>query len=401
MRAIFNSVGSNYSYGFALKAFFSRSRANNQTKLIDFLQSRYSGEAHLFYKGREAIQAALVIADLPKNTKVLITGYTCYAVYKAVVDADCVPVFVDIAPKQLNFNGDTLTKALKKHSDAKVVILQNTLGYPSDIATIQKIVKANKLLVIEDLAHCIGMKYADGKEAGTIGDFTALSFSQDKVVDGISGGALVVRNEAHKSKFNHKIAYTKLPHKQQIRDRIYPLLTVKIRALYPFGLGKPLHALCKKLHLLAKPVDGIFGVYRELPDWYAGLIHDRFQDLINTTEHRTTIGKIYEREISKRYQMTSTYGVPTMLRFPMLVKDRDALFAYFKKSNVFITDIWYETPIAPVRYLKKTTYKNGECPEADQVAELMVNLPIHTNVREADAEMIARKVNTWLSSAEK
>lgn len=398
-KAIFNSVGSNYTLRSARRALFARNNDIKYDQLVELLASRYGGETHLFYKGREAIQAALVVADLPKNTKVLITGYTCYAVYKAVIDADCIPVFVNIATSELNFSAETLQKALTKNPDATVVIIQNTLGYPTEIKGVQAIAKKNGLLLIEDLAHCIGMQYSDGDEAGTIGDFVTLSFSQDKVIDGVSGGALVVRNKAFKNRAQHMIAYSKLPRMQQLRDRIYPLLTVKIRTLYPYGLGKPLHALCKKLHLLAKPVDGIFGVYRELAPWYAGLAYDQYTNLEQIAEHRALIGKVYSKVIPKNYQVSSSHGNAIFLRFPLLIENRETLFTYLKKSNIFITDIWYETPIAPARYLSKTIYKDGICPAADKVAKQMVNLPTHINVSEADAMMIAGKVLEWLSQA--
>jgi dTDP-4-amino-4,6-dideoxygalactose transaminase len=360
------------------------------------LEQKYDGEAHLFYKGREAIQAALLSAQLPAGTEVLITGYTCYAVYKAVVDAGHVPVFVDIAHNQLNITPKTVAAALKDHPAAKVLVLQNTLGYPSDLLGLQKLAVKHKLIVIEDLAHCIGMNYEDGTEAGTIGDFTALSFSQDKVVDGISGGALVVRNKAYKNKLTDTLRYTKLPHKQQLRDRIYPLLTVKIRAAYTIKIGKIFHAACKKLHLLAKPVDGVFGVYRSLPSWYCSLIVDQFAQLNKLAQHRLKIAAIYQAGFSKKIRFNSPHGTPIFLRFPLRIDDRDALFAHLKHSNIYITDVWYETPIAPARYLAKTPYKKGDCAESDTVASTMVNLPTHQAISEDDAHRIVERIQAWL-----
>jgi len=58
----------------------------------------------------------------------------------------------------------------------------------------------NKIVLIEDLAIQLVL-FIPKKEAGTVGDFTILSFSQDKVIDGISGGALIVRNTL----YNHKV----------------------------------------------------------------------------------------------------------------------------------------------------------------------------------------------------
>ena len=41
------------------------------------------------------------------------------------------------------------------------------------------ICKEKDIVLIEDLAHCVGAKYLNGKEAGNVGDLVVLSFSQD------------------------------------------------------------------------------------------------------------------------------------------------------------------------------------------------------------------------------
>ena len=118
-KAIFNSVGSNYNAQFALKTLFAGFGSHHRAALETHLTERYGGETHLFYKGREAIQATLVIAQLPENSKVLITGYTCFAVYQAVIDAGHEPVFVDIAEGEMNYSADTLKKSAKEPSPGK------------------------------------------------------------------------------------------------------------------------------------------------------------------------------------------------------------------------------------------------------------------------------------------
>ena len=401
MRSVFNSLGSNYSLAFALRSLIQTGGSSKSTSLTKYLESRYHGQAHLFYKGREAIQAALMLAKLGKGSKVLITGYTCYAVYRAVVDAGCEPVFVDLAPGSINFDSDTILTSLKKHKNVRALIMQNTLGFASDIESIKKISDDNKLVLIEDLAHCIGMKYSDGSEAGTVGDYVALSFSQDKVVDGISGGALIVRTK-NGNDFDKTITYTKLPATQQLRDRIYPALTVKIRFLYNLKIGKLIHVFAKKLHLLSRPVDGVFGEYRQLPGWYAALIHRQFLLLDKSQAHRSQICEIYSNTITKTVQAGDKVKNSPHLRFPILIpKNRNDFIVSLKKKNIHISDIWYESPIAPLRYLGQTNYQQNECPVSEKMAEQMINLPTHTGISIKTAKIIAQEVNLWLSQAEK
>ena len=184
---IFNSLGSNYNFGFVLKALFSKGGKD----LKAFLEKKYYGKATILYKGREAIELAL--KDLPKTSFVAINGFTCFAVYGAIKKAGMQVEYLDIEKGDLNFSAKTLDQKLRNNPKIKAVIIQNTLGYPCDIENISKICKEKKIILIEDLAHSIGARYENGEEAGMIGDFVVLSFSQDKMIDSVSGGALIER----------------------------------------------------------------------------------------------------------------------------------------------------------------------------------------------------------------
>src|SRR2546428_552227 len=80
--------------------------------------------------------------------------------------------------------------------------IQNTLGYPCNIEEVKLICEQKKITLIEDLAHSIGTTYNNGVESGTMGDMTILSFSQDKIIDGISGGALITNHKIEKNFLN-------------------------------------------------------------------------------------------------------------------------------------------------------------------------------------------------------
>lgn len=186
--SIFNSLGSNYDFNFVLKTLFAR---GEDSKLKSFLENKYPGKATLLYKGREAIELGLKSLNLPKGSFVAINGFTCFAVYDAIKKAGLNVEYLDIEKGDLNFSPESLQAALTKDSKIKAVIIQNTLGFPCDIDNISKICQENKLILIEDLAHSIGTRYENGQEAGTVGDMVILSFSQDKMIDAVSGGALI------------------------------------------------------------------------------------------------------------------------------------------------------------------------------------------------------------------
>jgi len=339
------------------------------------------------------------MVNKPGEYTVGICGFTCFAVYEAIVKEGYKVEYLDIEKKSLNFSLDTLKSAVKNDPKLKIVLIQNTLGYPCDIESILKVCKENNIVLIEDLAHSIGTKYLNGKEGGTVGDFTMLSFSQDKVIDKVSGGALIVRNNQFEIS-NFK--FQKISFAQKLRDKFYPLITYKIRKTYDLGLGKVLHKISKLTNILSKPMDYIDqDNLHHLPTEYAKDIYRQFLLIDTNLFHRKRIAEIYNDTLDKKVlpsKIINTIKNSTNLRFPIFVERRENLINSLKDSNIFVSDIWYDVPIGPRKYLNKTSYKKGSCPNSEITAERLLNLPTHKNVSDENAKYIADKINLWLKS---
>lgn len=403
--SIFNSLGSNYDFRFVLNSLFVTNDDKYHNQLINFLENKYRGKAVLVYKGREALRLALKLirdsgpsnsagrqARMTSSSVVAICGFTCFAVYDAIVKERYKVEYLDIEKDSLNFSFETLKKHVEKNPQIKIVVIQNTLGNPCDIEKISAFCKEKKIILIEDLAHSIGAIYENKREAGTVGDFTVLSFSQDKVVDGVSGGAVVVRNDQYQIS---NIKYQKVDKNKQIIDRLYPLFTFLIRKTYKFGVGKAVHLILKNLRLLSNPMNDSKNIYG-LPNWYCSLIFKQFKSLEEDIVHRKRIAKIYFEKLDKKI-LGFDFDIEKSvnLRSPILVENRGGLIKSLKDNNIFVSDIWYDAPIAPKKYLHKTNYKN-ECHESEKISSQILNLPTHKNVSEKDAEYISKKINQWI-----
>lgn len=392
--AIFNSLGSNYDLNFVLQSLFIRENKSDKEELERFLQKKYEGKkTYLVYKGREAISLALDLAKLPKGSYVAINGFTCFAVYEAIKNALLEVEYLDIGKDDLNFGPATLEKRLRQNPKIKSVIIQNTLGYPSQAKEILELCRKNNLILIEDLAHSIGTNYSSD-EAGTVGDFTVLSFSQDKVIDSISGGALIVRNSKYIKA--RKIDISPTP----AIPSLYPLFTYIIRTTYSIGLGKIFHYMFKKLSLLSDPMQKLStGKIHGLANRLAKLALIQFNNLNLQLEHRKKIAKIYKETLPSTIQnlyASNSIINSSNLRFPILVKDRQNLIKHLSDEGIYISDIWYDAPIAPKKYTALTDYKN-QCPNSEKVSSEILNLPTHINISEADAVKISQQINKWLN----
>lgn len=381
---IFNSLGSNYDFNYVLKSFYGRAESDAQKKLINLLQQRYTGKAILFYKGREALTAGLKELNLPEDSRVAINGFTCVAVFNSIRKAGLEPLCLDLEKNSnLNFSPESLEKALKANNNIKAVVVQNTFGYPCDIEKIESLCHKHNFVLIEDLAHCVGTKYADGREAGTVGDIVILSFSQDKIIDAVSGGALIIRNK------KYKIDDRMIDHTARLsglwKDKLYPELTYKIRKFYGIGLGKPYHFVLRRLGCMTNLMNEAFYEMYSLPNWHCTMALYQFSKLDKQLIHRKQIAGIYTENLPREILSPSVAGqisLSSNLRFPIFTKNRDDLVTHLQHHKIFISDTWY-VDVAP------------ESTEAVDVSKIIVNLPTHINVKEKDARKICILINQW------
>lgn len=346
---------------------FSVGTRKHQHLLRQHLAQRYQSDlAHtaLYGTGRSALAAALK-ATIPKNSKVVITALTCYAVVQAVKAAGCVPIFADIDAQHLHYGKKELRRVLTRHPDVKAIIIQNNLGYPVDIVAIERIAKERGLVIIEDLAHSAGIKYPDGREAGNVGSATVLSFGKGKKIDTVTGGALIIRDST--------LPATKQPTRRpnlawRLRIRFYPLLAATVRGLSHFNLhgknlGRGYLALLLKLHWVEKSADAPLNLSIRPTYWQCRLALRQAQQLQNKP-----------------------------LRQFFLVEDRVKVLAELAKQGYIMNDTWYDTPVAPERYYQKVRFPEDECPNAVAITQQIVNLPTHYSEAElAPAKKIIAK----------
>ena len=342
--------------------------------LTRFLSRKYKGEAMLCKNGRSALALALK-AYFEPGDEILINGFTCYAVYEAVKAAGLKPVFVDIDRESLNFTAELAADAMTGRLDVvrdngseiaseprndgrersgprdersriRGIIIQNTLGNPVDIKAIEAFAREHDLTIIEDLAHCAGVRYSDKREAGTVGAATVLSFGKDKSIDTVSGGALILRDPC-----KHEIKAPSLHPKasDHLRARFYPMFGAMSRGLTYIGLGGALMRCLVQIHWVEKSADNKLDLKRRPSKFEARLALKQLQELRKN-------------------------GEPVLREF-YYVHDRDKVLKELQKEGYYFGGFWYEKPVSPSRYYQKVHFPESECPNAVYVAGHIVNLP--------------------------
>lgn len=376
----FLGMSAGYSTSEVWRHTFAMGRQKDCDKLASYLDKKYSGETFLCKNGRSALALALKAYFNPGDA-VIVNGFTCYAVYEAVVSAGLVPIFADISNTNLNYDVSDLTSLVKREESSsqkgskgpiRGIIVQNSLGYAVDIEEIETFAKKHNLVIIEDLAHCYGMKYADGREAGTVGVACALSFGKDKSIDTVSGGAVVLRGAPL-----HKIeAPSKTPKcSDHLRARFYPMLATICRGLMGIHLGGALMRGLVKIHWAERSADNRLDLQCKISKFEAKLALLQLQD-------------------SKR-------GKKMPLRRFCFVTDRDKVLQELQRAGYYFGGFWYEKPVSPTRYYSKVHFPEVECPKAVWVSKHIINLPTYYPKQLLDsAYKIIRQYEIDLSEAD-
>jgi len=150
-------------------------------------------KAFLTHSGTAALEMAALIADIQPGDEIIMPSYTFVTTASAFVMRGAIPVFVDIRNDNLNLDENLIEQAITPKTKAIVVV--HYAGFCCEMRSILEIAKKHNLLVIEDAAHALGSEY-HGKQAGSFGHLSALSFHETKNVISGEGGALLVNDES-------------------------------------------------------------------------------------------------------------------------------------------------------------------------------------------------------------
>lgn len=392
MTAVFNSLGSNYSTSFVTKAIqcLVGNRSSETQEKIKANLERHTGqswtECILTYKGRHAMTLALEQLLKPGDL-VVIQGFTCWAVEEAVLTAGMKPVFVDIATQTLNPSVTTLEKVYKQFPQIKAVIIQHTFGFAAPIEAIKSWADKKKIILIEDLAHSVGTKTDKKQLVGTFGQAAALSFGRDKIIDSISGGALLTDQPVD-------LTDQSVSSLSKSKDLIYPLVTWIIRNTYSLGIGKGIHFLTKRVGLMGSPIANSAPNPLPLPPAYWSLLSTSLEDLEATLVHRRKIASIYQEKLKPTLRIDEfDLDLSSCLRYPIKIKQKQALLEDLKSHQIYLSDTWFKEPVEKGHLLVSSSYQPGVCPEAEKLSQVIFNLPTHIQITPPKAEEIVSIVN--------
>ena len=143
--------------------------------------------------GTAALEIAIKALGIKKDDEVLIPNFTIISNALAVIKQQAKPVLIDCSADNWNIKIEDIEKKINKKT--KAIIITHIYSFANDMDKILKICKKKKILIIEDAAEVLGLKYKN-KKCGSFGDVSTFSFYANKQITTGEGGMISVNNEA-------------------------------------------------------------------------------------------------------------------------------------------------------------------------------------------------------------
>lgn len=361
------------------------------------------GHAITFRAARMGLSAILRAAGLKHGDEVLITGFTCVVVPNAAIFQGIRPVYVDIDPATYNMRPDDLRRKITPRTRA--IIIQSSFGMPADLDTLMAIAREHDLFVIEDNALSMGARY-HGHLLGTIGDAAIFSSEQTKSISTAKGGFAYTRRADIAEAVREQQQQASWPDATLIRRELgYMANLALIQGPRLYHMKLPDYYL-RRLGLIylsewqdrewtcVEPTDYM----QRLPNSHARVGQSQLRQLPRLMARRAHLSAFYREHLEPMgYRMPRVLPdcEPSIVTFPLLVRDREHLRAWLRERRIQLGD-WFQAPVHPKRVDPELAfYEAGSCPDAERVCAHVVNLPTHVRMNDADAHRLVDNLKIY------
>ncbi len=302
--------------------------------------------------GTDALHLALLAADLPPGSGVVVPANTFVATAEAVTAAGLSCRFVDVAPDTGLIDRDALEEAAGETVSA--IIPVHLYGRVVDMEAVMAFAAERGLFVLEDSAQAHGARRGD-RHAGTFGDAGCFSFYPGKNLGAFGDAGAVITNDRK--------------------------LAESIRMLRDHGRGE------------GRDHHAVVGFNSRLDGLQARILTVKLAHLDRWTAERRRVAGIYRRRLDAAVldwvgPGAQEAGTEAHHLFPILVDDRDALAASLGERGV-ATGVHYRCTVPSTPAYGGMT---GCFPNAERRAARQLSLPIHPYLSDADAAFVAALV---------
>jgi len=335
--------------------------------------------------GSVALRLALIASGVKPGDEVIIPPYTFIATASIILEANCVPVFVDIEPDTYNIDPVEIEKAITDKT--KAIIPVHFAGLSCNMNVIMKIAEKYDLTVIEDACHAHGGEY-QGKKLGSIGHVGCFSFQSSKNLTSGEGG-MAITNDDHLYKMMNSLRNVGRIEGGQWYEHHYLGCNYRLTQLQASLLHEQLKRLDDQTRLRDKngrylsellgKIDGITPLERDLGE----TLHTYHIYIFKYD--KSQFNDLSKRDFS---EMLAAEGVPCFMGYPEPLYKQPL----FQEKNFMC----YAIP-------EEVSYKDVHCPETEKACYedavwILQNIMLGTRKDMVDIAAAIRKIQEAVNS---
>ena len=328
--------------------------------VCDYTGAKY---AVAIANGTAALHAACFAGGIGEGDEVITTPITFAASANCVLYCGGTPIFADIKPDTYNIDPADIRRKITDKT--KAIIAVHFTGQPCEMDEIHAIAKEYGLVVIEDAAHALGADYS-GIKIGGLSDMTTFSFHPVKHITTGEGGMITTNSE-------------------ELYERLLLFRS---------------HGITRNENLMTHNEGGWY--YEQLELGYNYRITD-IQCALGISQMKK-LNRFVERrrELVKRYNEAFA-GIDEIIcpmqqegchnswhLYVIQVPNRKELYDKLKEAGIY-ANVHY-IPVYKHPYYQKNGYEEVCCPNAENLYEHMLSLPLYPDLTEEEQDYVIQTV---------
>ncbi len=338
-------------------------------KCQNLFEEKYKfGKCLLTTSCTDALEMCALLLNVKQGDEVIMPSYTFVSTANAFALRGAEIVFVDSEESNPNMAVSQVEKAITKNT--KAIVAVHYAGVPCQMEVLTALAKKHNIVLIEDAAQAIDVKYQD-KYLGAWGDLATFSFHETKNIQCGEGGMLVVNNPQFKERA--EILWEKGTNRQAFfRGQVDKYRWVDLGSSF---LLSELNAAY--LFAQIEKIDQIMTWRRAICARYEkGLKRLKDQSLIDFPEPSSPNGHLFYLKIKNQEQ-------------------REELINYLKSENilsVFHYQCLHKSPFFLKNHPDKTLSN------AEGFEDTLVRLPLFNSMTEEETSQVISKVKDFFNN---
>lgn len=329
-----------------------------EDKVANYVGAKY---AVAVSNGTAALHMACFAAGIKEGDEVIVSPMTFAASANAVLYCGGTPVFADIDPVTYNIDPDRIEEKITDKT--KAIIPVDFSGQSVDMEKIKEIADKHGLIIIEDAAHALGSEYK-GRKIGSQADMVEFSFHPVKPITTAEGGIVTTNSEDLYKKMMIFRTHGITRDQEILNENHGPWYYEQQHLGYNYRLTDVQSALGTSQ---MNKIDEFITRRREIVKQY----NDAFKGI---KEIKTP----FEAEFSN----SGWHIYVIKVKPELLTVTRKEIFEALQAENIGVNVHYLPVYLHP--YYRDLGYAKGICPNAEELYENMITLPLFPSMSNED-----------------